>query len=142
MTSQPRLPLPPDREVDIDGIKDSDRQATPSEFFAPLDAFFGFGLDACAEPWNAKCAEQGKYRDVVALGPMLCNDRGWSDPCSKAIEICIPFPRIGFTHVTKGPQPAGMYHHVLTWWEPGHDGPPRLSFWNWKQQPFEERLRP
>ena len=33
----------------------SDQWATPPEFFAALDAEFGFTLDACAQPWSAKC---------------------------------------------------------------------------------------
>jgi len=30
--------------------------ATPPEIFDPLNAEFGFTLDVCARPWNAKCA--------------------------------------------------------------------------------------
>lgn len=33
----------------------SDEWATPPELFARLDAEFGFGLDVCALPHNAKC---------------------------------------------------------------------------------------
>ncbi len=34
----------------------SDRWSTPKEVFQPLHDEFGFDLDVCAEPWNAKCS--------------------------------------------------------------------------------------
>jgi phage N-6-adenine-methyltransferase len=34
----------------------NNRWSTPQAFFDELNQEFGFNLDVCAEPWNAKCA--------------------------------------------------------------------------------------
>lgn len=36
---------------------DNCRWSTPKEIFRPLNDEFGFDVDVCAEPWNAKCAK-------------------------------------------------------------------------------------
>ena len=37
--------------------KENCRWSTPAEIFQPLDSEFAFTIDACAEPWNAKCPQ-------------------------------------------------------------------------------------
>lgn len=42
--------------TDIHASSRTDQWATPKAFFDTLDAEFGFTIDACASPDNAKCA--------------------------------------------------------------------------------------
>ena len=49
----------------------TDLWATPKDFFDRLDAEFGFTLDACALPENAKCKTVSRSRGRALFGATL-----------------------------------------------------------------------
>lgn len=52
----------------------NNRWATPHNFFEELDREFGFDMDVCAEPWNAKCPRYLSPEDDGLYSP-------WSGTC-------------------------------------------------------------
>jgi phage N-6-adenine-methyltransferase len=56
----------------------TDLWATPSDFFAELDAEFGFDLDVCASPENAKCEKYYTQTDDGLAQPW--HGRCWMNP--------------------------------------------------------------
>ena len=56
----------------------TDLWATPPEFFAELDAEFGFDLDVCASPENAKCEKYYTPADDGLVQPW--RGRCWMNP--------------------------------------------------------------
>lgn len=74
----------------------TDLHATPQDFFDRLDAEFGFDLDVCASPENAKCtiyftkADDGLSRDwtgVVWLNPPYGREIGrWLRKANESVK--------------------------------------------------------
>lgn len=88
---------------------DVDHRATPPELFDPLDARFGFTLDACALPENAKCSRyftpeqdglaQSWAGEVIWCNPPYSNigpwvEKAWAEAmAAKAIVLLVPANR-------------------------------------------------
>ena len=64
-----------------DGLFSSatDEWATPTDFFAAVDAFWHFTLDVCATPENAKC-EQRFTKKQDGLAQSWAGERCWMNP--------------------------------------------------------------
>jgi phage N-6-adenine-methyltransferase len=70
----------------------SDEWATPKWLFDHFDAEFHFTLDACAQPWNAKCArfftpeddglKRDWYGETVWVNPPYSDPGPWMEKAS------------------------------------------------------------
>lgn len=111
-----------------------DDRATPPEVFEPINARFGFTLDACALPHNAK-VPRFYTPDQNGLKQSWAGERVWCNPPYSSIEPWLEKAWFEFERTDYGEgAPAEMIAMLLPanrceqgWWqrhvEPRRDGP-------------------
>jgi len=101
-----------------------DLRATPPELFDPLNERFGFTLDVCAEPHNAKC-ERYFTPEVDGLIQAWRGERVWMNPPYSDIERWIAKASLAPAEIVVALVPANRTEQRWwqTWIEPDRDRP-------------------